>query len=69
MAVFSIVSAQERRGFWNTLRSKALVAVVLIGAVITRLGLPGLTPDARDFRLCGVACLIVNDTVKVAMIK
>ncbi len=51
------------------MRSKALVAVVLIGAVITRLGLPGLTPDARDFRLCGVACLIVNDTVKVAMIK
>lgn len=78
MAVFSIVSARERRGFWTTLPSKALVmalvAVVLVGTVLTRVGLPGLMPlpgwqTLAIFAYAMVSCLIVNDTVKVAMIK
>lgn len=78
MAVFSIVSARERRGFWTTRPSKALamalVAVVLIGTVLTRLDLPGLMPlpwrqTFAIFVYAMVACLLVNDAVKVAMIK
>jgi plasma-membrane proton-efflux P-type ATPase len=78
MAVFSIVSARERRGFWSTLPSKplmmALVAVALIGTALTRVGLPGLMPlpwwqTLAIFAYAMVACLIVNDAVKVAMIK
>jgi plasma-membrane proton-efflux P-type ATPase len=78
MAVFSIVSARERRGFWTTLPSKALVmalvAVVLIGTTLTRVSLPGLMPlpwwqTLAIFAYAMVACLIVNDAVKVAMIK
>ncbi|MHB1077639.1 plasma-membrane proton-efflux P-type ATPase [Thiobacillus sp.] len=78
MAVFSIVSARERRGFWTTLPSKplmmALVAVALIGTVLTRVGLPGLMPlpwgqSLAIFAYAMVACLAVNDSVKVAMIK
>ena len=78
MAVFSIVSARERRGFWTTRPSKALamalVAVVLIGTALTRLDLPGLMPlpgwqTLAIFAYAMVTCLVVNDAVKVAMIK
>lgn len=78
MAVFSIVSARERRGFWTTLPSKALimalVSVVLIGTGLTRVGLSGLMPLPWEqtftiFMYAMLACLVVNDTVKVAMIK
>jgi magnesium-transporting ATPase (P-type) len=78
MAVFSIVSARERRGFWTTAPSKvllmALVAVTLIGTALTRLGLPGLMPlpgwqTLVIFVYALVACLVVNDAVKVVLIR
>ena len=78
MAAFSIVSARERRWFWATRPGKtlisALAADVLIGTVLTFVGLPGLTPlpwwqTLAIFAYAMVACLVVNDAIKVAMIK
>jgi magnesium-transporting ATPase (P-type) len=77
-AAFSIVSARERRWFWATMPSKPVVAAVmaetLIGTILTFLGLPGLLPlpwwqTLAIFVSAMVACLGVNDAVKVAMIK
>jgi magnesium-transporting ATPase (P-type) len=77
-AAFSIVSARERRWFWATMPSKAvLVAVmaeVLVGTLLTRVGLPGLMPlpwaqTLAIFACAMLLCLVVNDAVKVAMIK
>jgi plasma-membrane proton-efflux P-type ATPase len=77
-AAFSIVSARERRWFWATMPSKAVVAAVmaetLVGTILTRVGLPDLTPlpwsqTLAIFALALVSCLVVNDAVKVAMIK
>jgi len=77
-AAFSIVSARERRWFWKTMPSKivmvAAVVEVLVGTILTRVGLPGLTPlpwtqTLTIFAYAMVACLVVNDAVKVAMIK
>ncbi|MEP7152182.1 MAG: HAD-IC family P-type ATPase, partial [Nitrospira sp.] len=77
-AVFSIVSARERRWFWATVPSKtfqlALVAEALTGTILTRVGIPGLTPLPwwQTFAIFGyamVSCLIVNDAVKVALIR
>jgi H+-transporting ATPase len=77
-AVFSIVSARERRRFWATMPGRtliaALVADALIGTVLTLVGIPGLTPlpwwqTLAIFAYAMVACLFVNDAVKVAMIK
>jgi magnesium-transporting ATPase (P-type) len=77
-AVFSVVSARERHWFWATLPSKtflsAIAADALMGTVLTLVGLPGLKPlpwwqTLAIFVYAMVACLVVNDTVKVAMIK
>jgi len=77
-AAFSIVSARERRWFWATIPSKtlvgALVADVLTGTVLTFVGLPGLMPlpwwqTLAIFVYAMVSCLVVNDGVKVVMIK
>jgi H+-transporting ATPase len=77
-AVFSVVSARERSWFWATLPSKtflsALAADAVVGTVLTRVGLPGLMPlpwmqTLAIFVYAMVSCLIVNDAVKVAMIK
>jgi hypothetical protein len=77
-AVFSVVSARERRWFWATAPSKTLVAALMadafIGTILTRVGLPGLMPLPWSQTLAILAyaivsCLVVNDTVKVAMIK
>ena len=77
-AAFSIVSARERRWFWATMPSKvvlvAVTAEVLVGTVLTRVGLPGLLPlpwsqTLAIFAYAMVSCLVVNDAVKVAMIK
>jgi hypothetical protein len=76
-AVFSIVSARERHWFWATLPSKtflaALTADALTGTLLTFVGLPGLMPlpwwqTLAVFVYALVACLGVNDAVKVAMI-
>jgi H+-transporting ATPase len=77
-AVFSIVSARERRRFWATMPGKTLIAALigdtLAGTVLTFAGLPGLMPlpwwqTLAIFVYAMLACLVVNDTVKVAMIK
>jgi len=77
-AVFSVVSARERSWFWATLPSKtflsALAADAIVGTILTRLGIPGLVPlpwwqTLAVFVYSLVACLIVNDALKVAMIK
>jgi H+-transporting ATPase len=77
-AAFSIVSARERRWFWATMPGKAVIAAViaevLVGTVLTRVGLPGLMPLPGSqilgiFVYAMLACLGVNDAVKVAMIK
>jgi H+-transporting ATPase len=77
-AVFSVVSARERGWFWASLPSKtfllALAADALAGTLLTFVGLPGLKPlpgwqAVAVFVYAMVACLGVNDAVKVAMIK
>lgn len=77
-AGFSIVSARERRWFWATMPSKTLMAAlalnVLAGTVLTLVGLPSLTPlpwweILLVFGYAMISCLVVNDAIKVAMIK
>jgi plasma-membrane proton-efflux P-type ATPase len=77
-AVFSVVSARERRAFWSTMPSRALMAALiadtLVGTVLTRVGLPGLMPLPWSQTLAilayaMVSCLVVNDAVKVMMIR
>ncbi|MFI5182361.1 MAG: plasma-membrane proton-efflux P-type ATPase [Thermoanaerobaculia bacterium] len=77
-AVFSIVSARERRWFWTTMPSKTLVAALAAevagGTLLTLAGLPSLTPlpwgqTFAVFAYAMLACLVVNDALKVAMIK
>ncbi len=78
LAVFSVVSARERRWFWSTRPSRTLMAALaadaLAGTILTRLGLPGLMPlpwsqTLMIFGYAMVSCLVVNDALKVAMIK
>ena len=77
-AVFSIVSSRERHWFWATLPSKtflsALAADALTGTVLTYMGLPGLIPlpwwqTLTIFGYAMVSCLVVNDVVKLAMLR
>jgi H+-transporting ATPase len=77
-AVFSVVSARERRWFWATMPSKSLMAALtadaLAGTVLALVGLPGLAPLPWEqilviFAYAMVSCLVVNDAVKVAMIR
>jgi H+-transporting ATPase len=77
-AVFSVVSARERRAFWSTMPSRALMGALmadaLTGTILTRVGLPGLMPlpwsqTRAVFTYAMVSCLVVNDAVKVVMIK
>jgi len=77
-AVFSVVSARERSWFWATLPSKtflsAIAADAIVGTVLTFAGLPGFAPlpwwqALAIFAYAMVACLVLNDAIKVAMIK
>jgi len=77
-AVFSIVSARERRWFWSTMPSKTLMAALAAdaptGTVLTFVGIPGLAPlpwwqMLVIFAYAMVVCLAVNDPVKVVLIK
>ena len=77
-AAFSIVSVRERRWFWTTMPSKtlmaALAAELVVGTVLTLVGLPGFAPlpwwqMLAIFAYAMLLCLVVNDAVKVAMIK
>jgi magnesium-transporting ATPase (P-type) len=77
-AAFSIVSARERHWFWATMPSKIIVIAavmeVLVGTILTCVGIPGLAPllwwqMLTIFVYAMVSCLVVNDAVKVVMIK
>jgi hypothetical protein len=77
-AAFSVVSARERHWFWATLPSKTFLSAIavdaLTGTVLTFVGLPGLLPlpwwqTLSIFIYAMVSCLVVNDALKVAMIK
>jgi plasma-membrane proton-efflux P-type ATPase len=77
-AAFSIVSARERHWFWATMPSRTVVAAViaemLVGTLVTYVGLPGLIPlpwwqPVLILAFAMFACLILNDAVKVVMIK
>ncbi|MYM96418.1 plasma-membrane proton-efflux P-type ATPase [Rugamonas sp. FT81W] len=77
-AVFSVVSARERHWFWSTLPSKALMlalaADAITGTLLTFVGIKGLTPlpwwaTLAVFAYAMVSCLVLNDALKVAMIK
>jgi len=74
----STVSRRERRWFWSTRPSwplaAGLSAGVLAGAILTRVGLPGLPPlswpqTLAIFAYAAVSCLLVNDAVKVLLIR
>jgi H+-transporting ATPase len=76
--VFSILSIRERRRFWATMPSKsfmaALFAGALMGTAFTLIGLPGLPPLpwsqlAAIFAYALFSCLVLNDGIKVVMIK
>ena len=78
MAVFSIISIRDRRRFWSSKPSKALtISLALdafLGTVFAIAGLPGLTPLPWwqllvIFGYAMVMGLIVNDTIKVFLIK
>jgi H+-transporting ATPase len=77
-AALSIVSARERRWFWTTMPSKlvmaAVVAETFIGTGLMFAGLPGLAPmpwwqALSIFGYAAVSCLVVNEVVKVVLIR
>lgn len=77
-AAFSIISARERRWFWKTFPGKALVISlaleVIVGTVLTLIGLSDFTPlpwwqTLAIFGYAMISCLGVNDALKVALIK
>jgi H+-transporting ATPase len=76
--VFSIISARERHRFWSSQPSRTLMAVLaaelLTGTCLTLVGLPDLIPLPwwQMFTIFGfsmISCLIINDSLKVAMIQ
>lgn len=78
LAVFSIVSARERRRFWATMPSKTLMAALaadaLLGTILALAGIPGLPPlplwqMLAIFAYAMVSCLVVNDTIKISLIR
>jgi len=77
-AVFSVVSARERCWFWATMPSKSLMAALtadaVVGTILALVGLPGLAPlpwlqMLAIFSYAMVSCLVVNDAIKVILIK
>ncbi len=77
-AVFSVVSARERCWFWATMPSKSLIAALttnaIVGTVLALVGLPSLAPlpwwqMLAIFGYAMVSCLVVNDALKVILIK
>jgi plasma-membrane proton-efflux P-type ATPase len=77
-AVFSIVSVRERRWFATTkpgtLLLVALAADLIVGTAVTLSGLAGLMPlpwwqTLSVLAYAMVSCLVVNDAIKIALIK
>ena len=76
MAIFSIVSARERRHFWSSSPSRALWlslgGVTLMGTLLTYVGIPGLQalPWGQTVAIigyAGVVCLVINDAIKYVL--
>ncbi|MHB9032953.1 MAG: plasma-membrane proton-efflux P-type ATPase [Anaerolineae bacterium] len=76
--ILSIISLRERRWFWKTKPSNvfllSLLASAVVGTVVTVVGLPGLAPLPWQqilliFVYAMIACLFVNDAVKVGLIR
>jgi magnesium-transporting ATPase (P-type) len=77
-AAFSILSVRERKWFWKSLPSKLLMVGVsvefILGSALTLVGFGEFTPlpwwqMLALFTYAMFSCLVVNDAVKVAMIK
>ena len=77
-ALFSIVSARERRHFWASWPSGTLIAALCLdgvaGTALTVVGIPGLTPvpwRQTVFVLIAamICCLVPNDFVKAALFR
>lgn len=77
-AVFSILSARERHRFWKTLPSRTLLLALtietIVGTLLTFSGLSDFSPlpfgqMLTIFGYALIACLGVNDTVKVLLLK
>jgi plasma-membrane proton-efflux P-type ATPase len=77
-AIFSILSARERRRFWATRPGGALLAALaadaVVGLVLASVGLPGLEPLPLQtvtaiFGYAAFCCLAVNDALKVALLR
>ncbi len=77
-AIFSILSARERRRFWATRPGNALLAALaadtLVGLALASVGLPGLEPLPWQavtviFGYAAFCCLAVNDTLKVILLR
>ncbi len=77
-ALFSIVSARERRHFWASWPSGALIAALsldgIAGTALSVVGIPGLTPvpwRLTVFVLVAalICSLVINDLAKVALFR
>jgi plasma-membrane proton-efflux P-type ATPase len=76
-AIFSILSARERRRFWATRPGNALLVALAadaaVGLVFASVGLPGLEPlpwpaVLAIFGYAGLCCLVLNDTLKTLLL-
>jgi H+-transporting ATPase len=77
-ALFSIVSARERRHFWTSWPSGTLIAALCLdgaaGTVLSVVGIPGLTPvpwhQSVFVLVAAMVCsLVINDVVKAALFR
>lgn len=77
-AVFSIVSARERRWFWRSMPARslmlALTAELVAGTALANVGFPGMASlpwrlTLAIFLYAALACLTVNDALKVAVLR
>lgn len=77
-AVFSVVSARERSWFWVSLPSRtfmvALSADAIVGTALSLVGIKELASlpwwqTLAIFIYAFISCLIVNDALKVVMMR
>jgi hypothetical protein len=77
-ALFSIVSARERRHFWSSWPSGTLIAALCLdgvaGTALSVVGIPGLTPvpwpQTVFVLVAAMTCsLVINDLVKEALFR
>jgi H+-transporting ATPase len=77
-ALFSIISARERRHFWASWPSGTLIAALCLdgvaGTALTVVGIPGLTPvpwhQTAFVLIAAMICsLVINDFVKAVLFR